>query len=358
MYKKSDFKYIDNDDLYFSTLKGDGIYCWNNGTDVDPTDVTGKQQCPVFMNIKTEENFLLKRILLPQYMEQYEAAILNPPKTDRVICPVDLISLHEHNVSMNFCEHLFGMAAENGMEDQVCDHAFLFPYKSYGVAKTVKDELAEVKELCWKDPRVQKVMVHILEAFQKLNAEHYWCYDFDFSHMYIRNDQSIIFEFSNLIIEQTDESVKKKLRKQVQMIKGTYPYEFAEPALISGKVKMADANMQNYSLAAMLFYLMIGRYPYDGALLAGLTDNNIVEHEHRFEVYHKNPIFIFDENENNANRLGFFAADQKSIDLWNELPEKIQSCFRNVLNKRNAQRNAPFTNPTPGWWLEHLELLQ
>ena len=357
MYRKKGFKYIGKDDLYFSTLKGDGIYCWNNGLDVDPTDVTGKQKCPVFMNIKTEENFLLKKVLLPQYMGQYKEAILNPPKTDCVIWPVDLISLHGHNVSGNYCEHLFGMAAENQMDDQVCDYALLFPYKNYGVAKTVKDELAEVKEICWKDPRVYKVMIHITEAFQKLNAANYWCYDFDFSHMYIRNDQSIIFEFSNLLVEQTDETVKKRFRKRVEMIDGTYPYEFAEPALVSGKVKLADANMQNYSLAAMLFYLMIGRYPYDGALLAGLTDNNIVEHEHRFEVYHKNPIFIFDEKENNENRLGFFAADQKSIDLWDGLLEKIQFYFRKILNKKNAQRNASFTNPTPEWWLKHLELL-
>ena len=55
MYNRKNLKYITENDLYFSLLKGSGVYCWNNITDNDPVDVSGKTSCPVFMDVETEE---------------------------------------------------------------------------------------------------------------------------------------------------------------------------------------------------------------------------------------------------------------------------------------------------------------
>ena len=44
-------------------------------------------------------------------------------------------------------------------------------------------------------------------------------------------------------------------------------------------------------------------------------------------VYHKTPVFIFDPQDS-SNHLGEFAADQKVIDLWEELPSRSGNCLR------------------------------
>lgn len=88
----------------------------------------------------------------------------------------------------------------------------------------------------------------------------------------------------------------------------------------------------------------------------GLTDNNEVEHEHRYEVYHKTPVFIFDPQDS-SNHLGEFAADQKVIDLWEELPEQIRELFTQTLTQQNALRKREVSNPSPAQWLECLQLL-
>ena len=51
MYNRKNLKYITEDDLYFSLLRGSGVYCWNNITDNDPVDVSGRTSCPVFMDV-------------------------------------------------------------------------------------------------------------------------------------------------------------------------------------------------------------------------------------------------------------------------------------------------------------------
>ena len=48
MYNRKNLKYITEDDLYFSLLRGSGVYCWNNITDNDPVDVSGRTSCPGF----------------------------------------------------------------------------------------------------------------------------------------------------------------------------------------------------------------------------------------------------------------------------------------------------------------------
>lgn len=357
MYNRKNLKYITENDLYFSLLKGSGVYCWNNITDNDPVDVSGKTSCPVFMDVETEELFLVQRVYWEKYMPQYSFGITSRPDLEHVIWPVDLVSLHGHQITVNYVEHTFGLPTDEIKNHTAGDMVLLFPYKNYNIAKTVADELKEVKTINWKEPRIRELLVRIPEAFQKLNDAGYINMDFDFSHLYLRDDRSVMFEYTNLMMPLLmADSAAALPDGREGLCKGEYPYEFAEPALVQGTLKLPDLNTQNYSLTAMLFYLMIGRMPYDGPLLLGLTDNNEVEHEHRFEVYHRTPVFIFDP-EDSSNHLGEFAADQRVIDLWRELPEKIRSLFTETLSRENAQRRHPVSNPSPAEWLECLKLL-
>lgn len=351
MYNRKDLKYIDESDLYFSELKGNKVYCWNKESDIDPTDVSGSRKCPVFVNVRTDEEFLVKTIRRGENERQYRGAVYHPANVENVFWPVDLLRISDTAVQAPWMESAFGI---NGDEEYTGREEWmiaLFPCRNYSVSKTVQDELSQLNKINWREQRIQNVILRILEGFQKLNEQGYLCLDLDFRHLYLRDDGSVFFSYSDLLIA---EDKFRRWGKEGTLKKGEYPFEFAEPALVQGQNLAADLRMQNYGLAAMLFYLMIGRYPYDGPLMAGITDTNEVEHVHKFEVYHKNPVFIFDKQDP-TNHLGEFAADGRVIELWDSLPASIQILFARALGKESALRMTPDQNASPEDWLDCLK---
>lgn len=136
----------------------------------------------------------------------------------------------------------------------------------------------------------------------------------------------------------------------------TYPVEFAEPAVVQGRQEYFDYRSQNYSMAAMFFYLMFGRHAYDGKLMDGYMDDTEREHYEKFRDYHKMPVFIFDP-EDDSNALGTFADEQAILDLWTEVPEKLKYLFLRALRQENAERTGKDNTPLPEEWLNCFELL-
>ena len=63
-----------------------------------------------------------------------------------MIWPVDLVSLHGHELTVNYVEHTFGLPTDEIKNHTAGDTVLLFPYKNYGIAKTAADELKEVKK--------------------------------------------------------------------------------------------------------------------------------------------------------------------------------------------------------------------
>ena len=351
MYNRKDLKYINESDLYFSELRGNKVYCWNRGNDIDPTDVSGSRKCPVFLDVNTNEEFLVKTIRRSEKEKQYQRAVFQPTGVENVFWPVDLLKISDTAVQAPWMESAFGIAEDEEYTGQEEWMIALFPCRNYGVSKTVQDELSQFHKINWREQRIRSLILRILEGFQKLNEQGCLCLDLDFAHLYLRDDGSIFFSYSDLLIAQNK---AQRWGREGTLKKGEYPVEFAEPALVQGQYIPADLRMQNYGLAAMLFYLMIGRYPYDGPLMAGITDTNEIEHIHKFEVYHKNPVFIFDEQDT-SNHLGEFAADGRVMELWEELPATVRILFQKALGKTSALRTVPDQNASPKEWLDCLK---
>lgn len=353
MYNRKNLKYIKDSDLYFSEIRGNRVYCWNKESDIDPTDVSGSRRCPVFMDVNTNEEFLVKAVRRRANERQYRNAILHPTEMENVFWPVDLLKINDTEIQAPWMELTFGVMEEEDRGDMGQENWYivLFPCRNYNISQTVQDKLSQINQINWKEQRIQSLILRILEGFQKLNEQGYLYLDLDFRHLYLKDDGSVFFSYSNLLVSE-----KKALRwgKEGILKKGEYPIEFAEPALVRGQVFQADMRMQKYGLAAMLFYLMIGRYPYDGPLLAGITDTNEIEHAHKFEVYHKNPVFIFDVKDT-SNNLGEFAAEERVIELWSSLPKPIRILFRKALGTASALRNIPDESASPKEWLNCLK---
>lgn len=348
MYKRNSLKYIGEGELYFSVFKGKGIYYWTGMNGTDPTDIRGEKRCEIFSHIETDIMFLAKKVEYRNHYYQYKRAIEEQPEVDCVMWPKDIIKLPVvGNGSLDLGNNIPALEVEQ---------FFLYPYRAYGISRTVKDALNEIGEKSWKNPRVRQLIKSMITSLKKLNDKNYVTLDFDFAHLYIRNDQSILFPYSHLIYRKADSATE--LSKISKIKKEEYPLEFAEPAVMQGKYDEVDLNMQNYSLTAMIFYLMLGRYAYDGPLMAGITDTNEIEHQYRFNIYHKNPVFIFDPVDT-SNHLGEFSIDKKTIELWEELPYKIKMGFIDTLGQENAERKSQnHINTTPEMWENLMALLE
>lgn len=354
MYKRKSLNYIEESDLYFSQLYGDGIYGWTGDYVPDPTDPSGRRRCPSFVDVETGDLFYGKRVLLNRYLAQYMRGIVAAPEIDNVIWPVDLITLHEETeFAENYLEHMFGLTAEDSEEmlrdpDYPPNNMLLFPIQDYAIQRTVADELKEARELSWKNPRIRGLLGRLADAFCALNEKGYLCLDIDPRHLYVRGDQRIVFEYSDLVFRNPDSGEELHPNERTLLKPGEYPVEYVPSTLVRGGAAYPAGGHQNYSLTAFFFYLMIGRLPCEGPLLEGLTDNNPDEHEQKFKVYHENPVFIFDP-EDDSNHLGAFASDQRVIGLWQELPQPIRKAFLHTL--RTRAKEVP---PSAAAWRELL----
>ena len=125
---------------------------------------------------------------------------------------------------------------------------------------------------------------------------------------------------------------------------------------MQGKQEMFDYRSQNYSMTAMFFYLMFGRYAYDGKLMDGYMDDTEREHYEKFRDYHKMPVFIFDPKDD-SNALGTFADEQQILDLWEETPGEIKTLFLHTLCQENAERTGKDRTASPEDWLKCFEKL-
>ncbi len=76
-----------------------------------------------------------------------------------------------------------------------------------------------------------------------------------------------------------------------------------------------------YSLASILFYVIIGRHPLNGRLCDDLEDK-----EGRRIIYNQNPCFIFDKFDK-RNEIGQFAEEKEAIAKWERLNQEIKELF-------------------------------
>lgn len=358
-------KYLNESELFFSVISGSGYYRWTGKMVQDPLGGDGgKTVCPLFANAKTGERFFARRVSgfgsqagEKELIFLYTSQINRPAPREEILWPSDLIRLEgEPAFSCDaLVERRYMVGGESQAKEEAGALALLFPYGDFPALEDGERYLASVGSLDWRNKKVQSLICQIAAAFDRLNRRQYLYLDIHMKRLFFKRDGSLFFDFSNLIFAGNfsggmpmEDLLGKKGKKAA--LPGAYPVEFAEPAVVSGKQETLDANSQNYSLAALFFYLMFGRYPYEGKLMDGYSDQNEREHYEKFRDYHKMPVFIFDPLDD-SNRLGDFAEEQAVIELWNELPGELRTLFLKTLIQSNATREVKVSNPGPDQWL-------
>lgn len=326
----------DSDDKqYHSLIFGKGIYRQVDQVQ-DPFERSGVSTCPLLVNEITDEQFYMKKYPRGRRsLQHYESLILSQPLSHNFLWPVDMIR-----------------CMDQASYDTNGDIEVLFPYDEYPYLINGRDRFHSITDWSWKNKEIQTIAVNIVACLYELNQSGYLYGGLHLCKIFFTEDNYPIFDFSNSIFSN------KEIREgDCDILLSDYTEEsncpiidFAEPALMQGKIKKFDIETQNYSLCALLFYILFGRYAYDGRLLTGASDDTIKKHYAKFMRYHQLPIFIFDP-ENKENSLGTFDDELELVKNWEDCPKQLKSVFIKTLERESAERNKKVENPTPSDWL-------
>lgn len=291
-------------EMRFSCLSGHNIYV-PSGYDsstmrhlLSNTDVT----------IKAVNNFDA------ELMEnKWRYFIERPIDIKSVTWPLDMVSLNEEQIGL------------------------VFRKRAFPKMEAFKKLLYVSSLLDWKRPEIKKLIRNLLSVFIDIHNGGYAYHSFDMNRMYYNEKTSeVLVEFS-LGMSRHFRNIAHLEEVDVQEI----AVEFLPPWVdfdARGTLSLSD---DYYSIAALLFRLMIGRMPYEGRIMDGQgfimderRDLDPVEHIRMFRYYHKNPVFIFDEDDR-TNSVGLYTNEDKFVERWEELPQTIRNMFIETFSKKH-----------------------
>ena len=234
----------------------------------------------------------------------------------------------------------------------------IFRKRAFPKLKPIKQLLYSPELLNWKSTNIQAIIKSLLTAFDELHTGGYSYHAFDIDKIFFNESNGeVLIDFSLAM------SRNYFNRQHVDTLSSTYiQVEFLPPWSKFNENDQFALDDDYYSLAAMLFRLMIGRMPYQGRLMDGAGDimdrqRDVDQGMHlkMFEHYHNNPVFIFDDNDD-SNSIGLYSHEEKIIDKWEELPEEIKVMFKTVFSKENIKMNYGSKKLySPREWISALE---
>lgn len=345
-------KYYTQSELFYSTIFGGGIYEWDGQLVQDPLGGSRGEgnASPLLVNVLTREEFYLKRVPIGD-RERYRKLILSSLQDEYILWPGDMVHLEydTRNICALFAAQEY-TSSPTPLRERDETEALLFPYGGYPRMIDGVRKLSQIAEPNWKNQEIRDMAVEIALALDRVNRKGCVYADIHLSRLYFTDNGQVFLDFSNLIYPIQDCHGIGAV-KAAEMKPGSYPVEFADPALVRGLIPCIDIHTQNFSLCALFFYLFLRRYPYDGQLLTGYADETIQDHYVKFRDYHRMPVFIFDPDDT-QNSLGDFFEEQQVVELWEELPGSLRKIFIQTLRKENAERMVKVNNLMPDAWLQ------
>ncbi len=358
--------YLKKSDLYYSVLYGSGLYSLTSGKVTDP--INGEESVN-FSNVLFSESFFsrsLGRELGKEELEHYKRLVLSPPDIKNMLWPSDIVELGKKQI-IDGVEKLDNIYAYDIAREKISerDYIFLFKNKNYPQTISLEEQLDLLEQRYggglsdrskWQNYRNTEILSlakGLVEKIDKLNRDGYLYLDFHPSRIRVAKSE-IYLDFTNLIYDMEDIYNSRVYRPEYEKL----PIEYTEPELYKGQKKGIDFSTQNYSLASVLFYLLVGRHAYDGLLRAADIDDSSYNHYIKFEKMTNNPIFIFDDKDK-ANHPGHEAKDEALLERWNTYPEAMRNMFtmtlaRKVEHGKDVSYRYQGELPTPKQWYDLL----
>lgn len=361
--------YLKKDDLYYSVLYGSGVYSLCVDGTQDP--ITGERSAE-FFNVLHQESFFSRafgRSLQKEEFDNYKRLVLSVPDIKNILWPKDLVAVGKEQ-AVGGVVKLDNVYAYDSVRERVTarDYVLLFDERSRVVSTGLDKYLEELEQRYggglsdrsewqnYRNPEILSLARTLVATIDKLNREGYLYLDFHPSRLRIINKE-VYLDFSNLIYDM-ENIYRGRVCKPVYE---KLPIEFIEPELYNDKKRNIDFAAQNYSLASVLFYLLVGRHAYDGMLRAQDIDDSLYNHYIKFGNMCLSPIFIFDEQDR-ANHPGHEARDEALLKRWEAYPKELRYMFtkalaRKVEYKKEISYRYQDELPTPKQWLDQLDKL-
>lgn len=374
MKEISTFRYVEQNELYFSRINGSGLYSYTGDKLDSPSDTCfdtlecnieshiDSFECPVFENIITGRRFFGKKIKRYGQLgdSNYIHCAKNPPKESSFLFwPEDVIRFPNDSTCKfaTALEHWYSEEEESIFDDRITE-LVLFPLEEkIPGAIPLFNYLQQLDgKISYSNPKIKALAANLLTALESLNEDGYCYLDINFHRIFVDNFGNVHFDFSNLLF--TSERFDTF---DYTILPYTYPIEFAKPNLVQNdyaeKRNEADIVLQNFSIASMLFYLFYGRYACDGVNFLDERDTNMRYHYEKFRKMHYSPEFIFEDdntqNRGNKNYLPEMENLQWIQSGWDDTPEPIRRLFIRTLREDNAESdNHNDESATPAEWIE------
>jgi len=215
-------------------------------------------------------------------------------------------------------------------------YALVFPFRELPTFENISSLLAKGVQAGWEAPWVQKLVANLLDAWCDFDDLKYVYHEFSVDNMFYQKENfNVMFDFS-FSIHKTENLFDAR-----SVSKNRIAPDFADSYYYTDeRQSLMDLASDYYSIAVILFRLMIGRLPYQGKVMEHEPNDSELEHENWLEIYHKNTYFIFDIDDA-TNQIGGetgFAKDELYVDRWNGLPTHIKNMFHNVFQTANVMR--------------------
>ena len=302
------------------------LYDYNIYFDTGRTiDTISQNSAKLLQHVKSKDEFYIVKasdLLLLQSMENLFDIVAYPANRS-FFWPVDVVK-----------------------DDKGGQFFFVFPFRYEAKRVALSDLSKDENYLGVEKDYIKPILINIVDAFQSLYENGYIYYIWDDNIIYCnRNDNSILMPFSD--------KLSVGLNSSRTLGKNEYHTEFIDPYVYDNNCAY-DYQSEMYILASLLFRLLIGRFPYEGSLMDGITKETEHEFQQWVQKYTSRPVFIFDRN-NTRNAIGTFSNEKRFIDRWNMLTPKLQDMFCSFFEENNIMRKSDqLTAYLPQEWKEAL----
>lgn len=305
MKKISDTGFNSNN-LIFSFISGYNYYII--------TDWKDDNLCDAYHCVdETEVNIVFKDITLKQ--DKWKQYIEYPPDVEMLEWPVDIVVRYEER------SERIGL---------------VFRKKAYPKLTSIKKILYNDLLLDWRKDNIRTIINNFLTKMDSIDKCGYFYHDFNLQKIKYDDNYRIFIPF-NLSITRSNEqnNYKERIDKKELSIECIPPWiDWNEEETYMGR------ECAYYSIAVILFRLMIGRMPYQGrfmddwgGIMNELKDTDETIHIQMFKEYIKQSVFIFEEN--SLNSIGDITYEEKFVERWEQLPHDMQKMFIEVFSHKN-----------------------
>ena len=272
-------------------------------------------------------------LYVKKFKINYWADIIKKPVNKKYyIWPVDIIELSQGRIAL-----VFPYRPVNGYDllQPILSNLALDSHHHKGI-----DDVSN----CY-------IVKSLLEAWCSLDDLSYSYHGFSYSNIYYSkvNNYDTLFEFSFSVYAYKTPLYENEVEVNKLITDYIDSYHFHK------KDKKMDLYSEYFTMAVILFKLLIGLLPFQGRILEGEPNMDEEQHNKWITIYHNHPIFIFNELDK-SNHLSLTVDPDTYYKRWGKLNETTRSMFMKVFETDNVLRkNASYISYPPIKWRESME---